>query len=223
MHLYGSPASPFVQRCAIVARAKGHDIAIEPVPGGAMRSPEFDAISPMGRVPVLALDDGTHICESFAVAGYLEETLAGPSLLPGTPLDRARIREIEAIAILELAAGLRPMMAFRVFRMAENEAAVAGGIAQADRGCAALARLMSDAPYAAGNSLTLADTALLPFVTLMRNIAHEPEVAALLAAHPLLRAYINVAMADPILARTVNEMTDSFAPVLARMREAAPA
>lgn len=64
MLIYGSGASPFVQRVLMAARAKGHELALEPPPGGHMRSPEFRAISPMGRIPLLRLDDGRHLCES---------------------------------------------------------------------------------------------------------------------------------------------------------------
>lgn len=224
MQIIGSPASPFVQRCAIVARAKGHDIAFVPVPGGSLQSPEFQIVSPMGRIPILALDDGTHICESAAITAYFEETLEGPSLLPGNARERARAREIEAIAICELAAGLRPVMAHRVFRFSQNEPAVAGGVAQADRGCEALARLIGSTPLASGAALTMADAALVPFATLARNISEQPEVGALLDRHPFLLDYLDRAVANSaILARTVDEMTRAFAVVRARLAQPAPA
>jgi glutathione S-transferase len=224
MHLIGSTASPFLQRCAIVARAKGHDIVVAPPPGGSMQSAEFLAISPMGRIPVLALDDGDHICESAAIAAYLDEVLDGPSLLPGTARERARIREIESLAINELAAAFRPFMVHRVFGMGEGEPVVAAAHAQARRGCEALLRLMGETPLAAGDTISMADAALLPFVTLARIIASVPEIGALLADYPFLGAYSDIAVdASPVLARSVREMTEGFALILARRRAAATA
>ena len=217
MHLIGSPASPFAQRCAIVARAKGADVPFAPIPGGAMHSPEFQALSPMGRIPLLTLDDGTHICESSAITAYLDEALDGPALMPAAPRDRARVREIEAVAILEIAAGLRPIMFHRIFRVSENDPVVAHGIAQSDKGCTALARLLSDGPYAAGDTLTQADAALVPVVTLATIVADQPEVAALLEKHGFLTAYLDRAGRDPVLTRTITEMREGFAAIRARL------
>jgi glutathione S-transferase len=220
LHLIGSPASPFLQRCAIVARAKGHDIAIAPVPGGSMQSAAFLAISPMGRIPVLALDDGDHVCESAAIAAYLDETLDGPSLLPGAPRVRARIREIEALAMNELAAAFRPFMVHRVFRRGSDEPVIAAANLQARKGCEALQQIMAETRFAAGDTVSMADAALIPFVTLARIISTVPEIGALLADYPFLAAYCDIAADNSaVLARTVEEMTTTFAMILARMQE----
>ncbi len=54
---------------------------------GASRTPEFLAINPNGRIPVLELDDGTRLAESNAILCYLAE---GTPLLAGDRLARAR-------------------------------------------------------------------------------------------------------------------------------------
>jgi len=224
MHLIGSLASPFVQRCAIVARAKGFDIEIVPPHGGQIHSPEFQALAPMGRIPLLALDDGTHICESSAIAAYLEEALDGPGLTPASPRERARVREIEAIATLEIATGLRPVMVHRIFRVSENEPVVAAGIVQADRGCLAIERLMAaDTRYALGDMLTPADAALVPIMQLAVTVADQPQVAAMLGRHPLLTAYLARAQRDPVLARSIAEIGAGFAAIRARLAKPQPA
>jgi len=185
-----------------------------------MQSAEFQAISPMGRIPVLALDDGGHICESAAITAYLDETLDGPALLPADPAARARLREIETIAIGELAAGLRPVMVHRVFHVSQNEARVAAGVEQADKGAAALARLMADTALP-GETISLADAALTPFATLCTIIADQPEIADLLARHAFLPAYLERALRNPLLARSKSEMEQGFAAIRARIAAAA--
>ncbi|MBO9576263.1 MAG: glutathione S-transferase family protein [Sphingobium sp.] len=219
MHLIGSPASPFVQRCAIVARAKGLDIEIAPPPGGQIHSPEFQAMAPMGRIPLLALDDGTYICESQAISAYLDEALDGPSLMPASPRERARVREIEAIANLEVAAGLRSVVVHRVFRVSENETLVAAGIAQAEKGCMALERLLADAPYAVGATLSRADAALAPVAALATVLGDQPEMAAMLQRQTVLTAYLDRAGRDPVLARSLTEMRAGFAAIRARLAQ----
>ena len=53
---------------------------------GETRTPEFLAINPNGRIPVLELEDGTRIAESNAILFFLAE---GSCFLPGDGLARA--------------------------------------------------------------------------------------------------------------------------------------
>ena len=55
---------------------------------GETRTPEFLAINPNGRIPVLELDDGQRLSESDAILFYLAE---GTPLLPADRLARARV------------------------------------------------------------------------------------------------------------------------------------
>ncbi len=54
----------------------------------------FLARNPAGLVPVLELDDGTHLTQSMAILEYLEETHPKPPLLPQDALGRARVRAL---------------------------------------------------------------------------------------------------------------------------------
>jgi glutathione S-transferase len=57
---------------------------------GESRTPAFLAKNPFGQIPVLELDDGTHLRESSAILMYLAE---GTPLLPDAKLSRARVLE----------------------------------------------------------------------------------------------------------------------------------
>lgn len=65
---------------------------------GEHRSPEHLARNPLGRLPVLELDDGTFLTESKVIVEYLEELHPEPSLIGSTPEERARVRELERLA-----------------------------------------------------------------------------------------------------------------------------
>lgn len=55
---------------------------------GETRTPEFLALNPNGRIPVLQLEDGAALAESNAILFYLAE---GTPYLPADRLDRARV------------------------------------------------------------------------------------------------------------------------------------
>ncbi len=57
---------------------------------GATHTPEFLAISPKARIPVLQLSDGRTLAESNAMLLYLTE---GTRLLPDDAYDRAKVHE----------------------------------------------------------------------------------------------------------------------------------
>jgi glutathione S-transferase len=217
MHIYGSIASPFVQRCLMVSRAKGHEVEVLPPPGGGFASPDFQAISPMGRIPLLALDDGGHICESSAIAAYLDETLDGPALLPADPVARARVREIEALAVLELGAAMRPVMICKIIGIPGSDALYEPAISQADKGCDALARLVGEGRFATGDALSMADCALVPLLTFANVLRDLPEVEGVLERHPTLLAYHQRMSENPVAARTIREVTEGIAAIRARM------
>ncbi len=58
---------------------------------GEHKTPEFLALNPYGKVPVL-IDEGGVIYESTIVNEYLEDRFPDPPLMPRDPLGRAEVR-----------------------------------------------------------------------------------------------------------------------------------
>jgi glutathione S-transferase len=65
---------------------------------GEQKKPEHLARNPLAKLPVLELDDGSFLTESGAIMEYLEEIHPEPSMLGSSPLERARLRELDRIA-----------------------------------------------------------------------------------------------------------------------------
>ena len=61
------------------------------VMGGEHRTPEFKQKNINAAVPVLELEDGTHISECPAIIEFIDQSFDGPSLTGRTPKERAVI------------------------------------------------------------------------------------------------------------------------------------
>ncbi len=61
--------------------------------GGQQHSAAYKAVNPQELVPALEVD-GQVIGQSMAIIEYLDETHPVPPLLPSTPAERARVRQI---------------------------------------------------------------------------------------------------------------------------------
>jgi len=93
--LISFPTCPYVQRAVIALKEKQVDFDVVYI-DLANKPDWFLAISPLGKVPVLKVeqDDGTEavIFESAVILEYLEETVPGVPLHPADPLKRAQHR-----------------------------------------------------------------------------------------------------------------------------------
>ena len=83
MKLYSFFGAPNPRKVLVYLGEKGIKVPIEEVNiiTGENRTPEFLAKNPLGGLPVLELDDGSHLTESLAIIEYFEETRPNPSLL----------------------------------------------------------------------------------------------------------------------------------------------
>jgi glutathione S-transferase len=59
--------------------------------GGANATPDFLRLNPLGKLPVLELDDGSAIAESLAICRYFEAIHPDPPLMGRTPREVADI------------------------------------------------------------------------------------------------------------------------------------
>lgn len=91
MKLYTTKVAPNPRRVHIFLAEKGIDIESVEIDLGSSENlnADFIAINPLGRVPVLALDNGTHIAESIAICRYFEETKPEPPLFGVDAEDKA--------------------------------------------------------------------------------------------------------------------------------------
>ncbi len=114
MRLYTSPRAPNPRRVTLFMAAKGItgiELVDIDLNAGGQRAPEFLALNPLARVPVLVLDDGRALGETRAICTYLEGLYPEPNLMGVDATERAFIemadRRMELHLMLETALCVR--------------------------------------------------------------------------------------------------------------------
>jgi glutathione S-transferase len=93
MKLYDCATAPSPRRVRIFLAEKGMTLPIVQIDlrNGEQFTPAFRAINPDCTVPVLALDDGTHITDAIGICIYLETLHSEPPLLGWDAWSKAMI------------------------------------------------------------------------------------------------------------------------------------
>jgi glutathione S-transferase len=96
MRLFGTPGSPFVRKVRIVLEEKRipHEYIIEGGSAAGSRVPQFN---PLGKIPVLVLDDGRAIYDSPVIVEYLDALRDEPKLIPDALDERIEVKRWEAL------------------------------------------------------------------------------------------------------------------------------
>lgn len=110
MKLYDTQRSGNAWKVRLLAGLLGMPLERETlsIDRGDLRSPGFLAIAPMGQVPVLALDDGTHLGESMAILYFLAQGS------PWWPSDAARQAQVLAWLSFEQERHMKPLAQLRL-------------------------------------------------------------------------------------------------------------
>src|SRR5580704_7535382 len=81
IEIIGIPQSTYTRVVRMACEEKGVDYDLKVAPP---HTPEVDAIHPFGKVPVMRHGD-LELCESKAIATYLDRAFPGPALIPADP------------------------------------------------------------------------------------------------------------------------------------------
>jgi maleylacetoacetate isomerase len=174
--LYSYFRSSAAYRVRIALNLKG--IAYDTIPihlikdGGHNKRPEFRAINPLMRVPVLVTPAGDTLTQSLAIIEYLDETHPQPPLLPKNPIARAKVRALAEL----IACDIHPLNNTSPLRYLKRDM----GQEQSTidtwyhhwviTGFEALEAMIGEGPYLCGKEITLADTCLVPQVANARRL-----------------------------------------------------
>jgi maleylacetoacetate isomerase len=140
--------------------------------GGLNRRPEFRAVNPQMRVPVLVTDRGETLIQSLAIIEYLDETHPQPPLLPKDPIARAKVRGLAEL----IACDIHPLNNTSPLRYLKRDLHQEQSTIDTwyhhwvREGFEALEAMIGDGPYIFGKDVTLADCCLVPQVANARRL-----------------------------------------------------
>jgi glutathione S-transferase len=168
----------------------GYDWREVDILAGTTRTPEFLAMNPNGRIPLLELPDGRHLAESNAILCYLAD---GSEFLGGTAFDRAVVLQwlfFEQYSHEPYIATSRFIIQYLGTppeRAAELEQKKAGGY----QALGVMEAALADQDWLTGDRFTIADIALYAYT----HVADEGGFS--LAEYPQVRAWLDRVRARP--------------------------
>ena len=127
---------------------------------GESRTPEFLAMNPNGKVPVLAIDGTTFLPESNAILWYLGE---GTPLVPDDRLERARALQWMFFEQYSHEPAIAVARFIRCFLRKSDDARLPALKSRGDAALAVMERHLATHAYFVDNALTVADLALFAY------------------------------------------------------------
>jgi glutathione S-transferase len=166
--LWGFDGSTYVRTVKMLLAEKGvTDFKQVPlnVLAGEPKTAEHLERHPFGKVPVLDYD-GLRLLETSAITRYLNDKLPGPSLIPATPEDRARMDMVIGITDSYAYGALLGVAGYHLFPDfigGRDDAKRAAAIETGKKALAFAMQTKGASPFIAGD-LSLADLYLAPVV-----------------------------------------------------------
>ena len=159
MKLIGSLASPYTRKVRIVLAEKKIDYDFEidnpwKADAGAAK------LNPLGKVPVLVLDDGRTLFDSRVIVGFLDNASPISRLVPAENRERVEARRWEALADGVLDAGVLARLENQREAKLRSAPWIERQMGKVRAGLAAMDSELDDKPWCMGNGYTLADIAL---------------------------------------------------------------
>ncbi len=186
IEIIGVPQSNFVRAARMACEEKGVPYRLTPA---RPHSPEVDCIHPYGKIPVMRFGD-YQLCESKAIATFVDRTFPGPKLFPDDP---KLLGKVEQWVSLCNTAIFPPVMTYLVAYAfpktpdgKPDRATIEAALPGVKQGIEVLDKGVADTGYLAAEGFTYADIHVLPVLAYLRGL---PESKALMAAANELTRY----------------------------------
>src|SRR5579863_4108320 len=201
LEIIGPAPSTYTRAVRMVCEEKAIPYDLKPMPP---HSPEVDAIHPFGKVPVMRHGD-FELCESKAIATYLDLAFPGPKLIPTDPRHAALTEQWVSLVNTRMdGTMIRTYLFAYIFPKTEDGSpdrkAIDGVLPALKDEIGLLDRAVAKGGYLAGDSFTFADINVMPILFYLQKF---PEAAAAIAAAKPLAEYYERLARRPSFQNTI--------------------
>ena len=205
MILYDLPISSYGCKTRILLRHKNLQWQSVAPPDG-YGSPAYCQVIPAGTIPALN-HDGFKLCDSEAIAEYINEIAPTPAMLPVDAKDRATVRSLSRFHDSRIEPVLRAY--FGQVAPANRDA----GFIQDNANLLQtrfdqLAKMVNPAPFLCGNTLSLADCGFAPSFAILNRL--QSLLGFSIKLEESLRAYEIALASHPSVKDELADYYDAF-------------
>ncbi len=159
MKLIGSHTSPFVRKVRVVLAEKKIEYEFV-IDSPWLEDSKVPTINPLGKIPVLMLDENTPLFDSRVIVEYIDNVTPNNKLFPAPNRERTEVKRWEALAdgICEAAA-----TAFQEAKRPKGQKSndwIARQQGKITRGLEFMAKELGDQAYCMGTHFSMADIAV---------------------------------------------------------------
>lgn len=159
MKLIGSYTSPYVRKVRVVLAEKKFEYEFV-IDSPWLEDSSVPHLNPLGKIPVLLLDDETQLFDSRVIVEYIDAVTPNNKLFPAPNRERIEVKRWEALAdgICDAAA-----TAFLEAKRPKNEQSAAWIARQREkivRGLEFMADHLGEKPFCTGTHFSMADIAV---------------------------------------------------------------
>lgn len=200
IELIGVPQSTFVRTLRIAMEEKGVPYTLTPA---RPHTPDVDAIHPCGKIPVMRHGDFT-LCESKAIATYIDKAFAGPRLFPDDARLCGLIEQWVSLINTAVQPAIMPYLRGHFFSQrpdgTPDPQSIAAALPGVRSGIVLLDRAVAKSGHLAGDGFTYADMLLLPILAYLQvcpesrdAIGATTGLCRYFSTHAQRRSFVNTA------------------------------
>lgn len=159
MKLIGSHTSPFARKVRIVLAEKKIDYEFE-IDSPWLEDSKVPVVNPLGKIPVLVLDDNTPLFDSRVIVEYIDNVTPNNKLFPAPNRERTEVKRWEALADGLCDAAVNALLEAKRPKKEQSANSIARQLDKVARSLAFMSSELGEKSFCMGTHFSLADIAV---------------------------------------------------------------